>query len=106
MSDTRFFRGHRSRLVLFLLSAIVVFATMNLLYSAIETLRWLEVIESEHDQWQRPADVLRPRDLRPGNVVVDLGSEAGYFALKLSPIVGSKGQVLAVDVRKRSLGFL
>ena len=47
--------GTSQQLVLFLLSAIVVFATMNLLYSAIETLRWLEVVESEHDQWQRPS---------------------------------------------------
>jgi hypothetical protein len=72
MSDTRFFRGHRSRLVLSLLSAIVVFATMYVLYSAIETLRWLVVVESEHDQWQRTVDMVRPLDLRPGNVVVDL----------------------------------
>jgi ubiquinone/menaquinone biosynthesis C-methylase UbiE len=79
---------------------------MYVLYSAIETLRQLEVVESERDQWQRPADVLRALDLRPGNVVVDLGSGAGYFALKLSPIVGKEGQVLAVDIRKLSLSFL
>jgi ubiquinone/menaquinone biosynthesis C-methylase UbiE len=106
MSGTRFLREHRSRLVLFLLSAIVVFATMYVLYSAIETLQQLEMVESERDQWQRPADVLRALDLRPGSVVVDLGSGAGYFALKLSPIVGKGGQVLAVDIRKLSLSFL
>ena len=79
---------------------------MYVLYSAIDTLRQLEVIESERDQWQRPVEVLRALDLRPGNVVVDLGSGAGYFALKLSPIVGKEGQVLAVDIRKLSLSFL
>jgi len=76
------------------LSAVVIVAAM------------LEVIESERDQWQRPAEVLRALDLRLGNVVVDLGSGAGYFALKLSPIVGKQGQVLAVDIRKLSLSFL
>ena len=79
---------------------------MYVLYSAIDTLRQLEVIESERDQWQRPEEVLKALDLRPGNVVVDLGSGAGYFALKLSPIVGKEGQVLAVDIRKLSLSFL
>ena len=79
---------------------------MYVLYSAIDTLRQLDVVESERDQWQRPAEVLQALDLRPGNVVVDLGSGAGYFALKLSPIVGKEGQVLAVDVRKLSLSFL
>ena len=106
MSDARVLNGHHGRLVLFLLSALVVFATMYVLYSAIDTLRQLEVIESERDQWQRPAEVLQALDLRPGNVVVDLGSGAGYFALKLSPIVGKQGQVFGVDIRKLSLSFL
>ena len=99
-------RGHRSRLILFPLGVIVVLTTTYVLYSAIDTLRQLDLVESERDQWQRPADVLRGLELRPGNVVVDLGSGAGYFALKLSPIVGKKGQVLAVDIRKLSLSFL
>jgi len=106
MPHARVLRRHRSRLVLFLLSAIVVFTMMYVLYSAIGTLRQLDVVESERDQWQRPAEVLQALDLRPGNVVVDLGSGAGYFALKLSPIVGTEGQVLAVDIRKLSLSFL
>jgi ubiquinone/menaquinone biosynthesis C-methylase UbiE len=45
-------------------------------------------------------------ELREGDTVVDLGSGAGYFALKLSPIVGKRGQVLAVDLRRLSLLFL
>jgi ubiquinone/menaquinone biosynthesis C-methylase UbiE len=106
MSGTRFLQGHRGKLVLFLVSAIVIFTTMYVLYSAIATLQQLEVVESERDQWQRPADVLQALNLRPGNVVVDLGSGAGYFALKLSPIVGPEGQVLAVDIRRVSLSFL
>jgi len=97
---------HRTRLVLFLLSAVVIFATMYVLYSAIDTLRQLEVVESERDQWQRPAEVLQALDLQPGKVVVDLGSGAGYFALKLSPLVGEGGQVLAVDIRRLPLSFL
>jgi ubiquinone/menaquinone biosynthesis C-methylase UbiE len=76
------------------------------LYSGINTLQRLEVVESERDQWQRPADILRALDLREGNVVLDLGSGAGYFALKLSPVLGKRGQVLAVDLRKLSLFFL
>jgi len=76
------------------------------LYSGINTLHRLEVVESERDQWQRPADILRVLDLREGNIVLDLGSGAGYFALKLSPVLGNRGQVLAVDLRRLSLFFL
>jgi ubiquinone/menaquinone biosynthesis C-methylase UbiE len=106
MSNARVLHGHRVRLVLFLLCSLAVFVTTYVLYSAIDTLRQLKAIESQRDQWQRPSDVLQALDLRPGNVVVDLGSGAGYFALKLSSIVGPQGQVLAVDIRKLSLSFL
>jgi tRNA A58 N-methylase Trm61 len=32
-------------------------------------------------------DILQRLDLRPGKTVVDLGSGAGYFALKIAPRV-------------------
>jgi predicted methyltransferase len=96
----------RGRLLLFLLSAIAVLGAMYVLYSGVNTLRILDVVEAERDQWQRPSAVLRALDLHEGNVVADLGSGAGYFTLKLSPVVGSRGEVLAVDLRKLSLTFL
>jgi predicted methyltransferase len=94
------------RLALFLVCAILIFLAFGTFYSFTNTLRQLDIVEAERDQWQRPLDVLRALDLREGNTVVDLGSGAGYFALKLSPTVGPQGQVLAVDLRKLSLFFL
>ncbi len=94
------------RLALFLICAILILLALNVVYSFATTLHQLDVIESERDRWQRPADVLRALDLRPGNTVADLGSGAGYFALKLAPAVGERGQVLALDLRKLSLFFL
>ena len=94
------------RLALFLICAILIFLAFNTLYSFTNTLNRLDVVESERDQWQRPSDVLRALNLREGNSVIDLGSGAGYFTLKLSPSVGKRGQVLAVDLRRLSLFFL
>ncbi len=37
---------------------------------------------------------------------MDLGSGAGYFALKIAPRVAPNGRVLAVDLRRQSLAFL
>ena len=79
---------------------------MYVLYSAAGTLQELNRVESERDTWQRPAGILRALDVHEGNVVADLGSGAGYFTLKLSPMVGGSGKVLAVDIRKLSLTFL
>jgi len=88
------------------LSAAGVFGIAYVLYSALDTLHTLDVVEAERDHWQRPAEILEALDLRQGNVVVDLGCGAGYFTLKLSPIVGDRGEVLAVDIRRISLCFL
>ena len=106
MSNDKSHRRPHFRLALFLACAILIFLAFNTLHSFTNTLHRLDGIESERDQWQRPVDVLRALDLREGDTVVDLGSGAGYFALKLSHAVGNRGQVLAVDLRRLSLFFL
>ena len=106
MSNEKSNRKPFLRLALFLASAIVILFGLNTLYSFTNTLHRLDAIEAERDRWQRPLDVIHALDLHEGNTVVDLGSGAGYFALKLSPEVGKRGQVLAVDLRKLSLFFL
>ena len=98
--------AHRRRLLLFLLASLAIFAFMYVLYSAISTLQQLDVIEAERDRWQRPSDVLAALNLREGSTVADVGSGAGYFALKLSMLVGEQGKVQAIDLRRLSLSFL
>jgi ubiquinone/menaquinone biosynthesis C-methylase UbiE len=73
---------------------------------AVRTLRTLTIVERERDTWQRPADILEPLHLGPGSTVVDVGSGAGYFSLKMAPRVAPDGQVLALDLRRESLAFL
>ena len=58
---------------------------------AVATLTILTSVERERDGWQRPQEILQQLDAHPGNVVVDLGSGAGYFTLKLAPMVGPDG---------------
>jgi predicted methyltransferase len=94
------------KVLLFLFGAILFFVSLNTAYDFLSTLDRLKLVEAERDQWQRPSDVLQALDLRRGNVVVDLGSGAGYFTLKLAPIVSTPGKVIAVDVRRLSLLFL
>jgi SAM-dependent methyltransferase len=45
-------------------------------------------------------------DLHGGEIVVDLGSGSGYFSIRLAPIVGPTGRVIAVDVLRQPLAFL
>jgi predicted methyltransferase len=81
-------------------------ALLNLAYKGINTIYVLNAVEAERDQWQKPSEVISRLNLKTGDVVADVGSGAGYFSLKLSPVVGRSGTVLAVDVRKLSLVFL
>ena len=90
-------------------AVVVVFVLVPAVYVAdqfLRTLRALSVIERERDTWQRPDEILRYLQLADGMTVVDLGSGAGYFALKIAPRVGPNGRVLAVDLRRQSLAFL
>lgn len=97
---------YRVRIALFPFGAILLALLLNTAYGFLNTLDRLKIVEAERDQWQRPSDVVRALDLRRGNTVVDLGSGAGCFTLKLAATVGSPGKVLAVDLRKFSLAFL
>jgi ubiquinone/menaquinone biosynthesis C-methylase UbiE len=94
----------RPALVLSAVFLVVGFAGIT--YQGIRTLQKLTVAEDERDTWQRADDVIRPLNLKDGSVVVDFGSGAGYFSLKLSQAVGSTGEVIAVDLRRLSLLFL
>jgi ubiquinone/menaquinone biosynthesis C-methylase UbiE len=94
------------RPVLVLLAVFMAVGLAGVGFQGIRTLQRLRTVEAERDQWQRPADIIRALNLKAGNVVVDFGAGAGYFALKLSDVVGSSGQVLAVDLRQLSLLFL
>lgn len=98
--------SYRVKLLVLFLGALAVLLVLNVGYSAIETFSRLNSVEADRDQWQRPRDVIQALELRPGNVVVDLGCGSGYFSLKLSTPVGPGGQVIAEDIRRLPLIFL
>jgi predicted methyltransferase len=101
---TRIFQALRPLLVLLAIFLGLGFAIIG--FKTVRALQQLTVIEAERDQWQRSSEIITPLNLKPDNTVVDIGSGSGYFALKLSPIVGNGGSVYAVDIRQVSLRFL
>jgi SAM-dependent methyltransferase len=99
-------RRYRRRIAAFLFAATGAAGLLGAATWTVGAIRRVDVVESERDQWQRPADVMRALDLGDGTVVADIGSGVGYFALKLAGRVGRQGRVLAVDVRRFPLLFL
>jgi predicted methyltransferase len=98
--------SYRVKLLVFFLGALAVLFVLNAGYSALQTISRLNVVEAERDRWQRSPDIIEALDLKPGNVVVDLGCGSGYFTLKLSSPVGRSGRVVAEDIRRLPLMFL
>jgi len=60
----------------------------------------------DRDAWQKPGEVIRALDVKPGQVICDIGAGPGYFALPLARTVGEGGAVFAVDVEPRMLSVL
>jgi ubiquinone/menaquinone biosynthesis C-methylase UbiE len=51
------------------------------------------------DERQRPRDIIAAMDLKPGNVVADIGTGVGFMLPYLSQAVGDTGQVLGEDIQ-------
>ena len=64
-------------------------------------IEWLDRPEREEEE--HPAKVLDSLNLRPGDVVADLGAGSGYFTFRIAPKVGKTGKVLAIEIQEAML---
>jgi ubiquinone/menaquinone biosynthesis C-methylase UbiE len=66
-----------------------------------EGIGWLE--RKEREQEESPAKLLELLKLKEGMVVADIGAGSGYHTFRMSPKVGAKGKILAVDIQPEML---
>ena len=64
---------------------------------------WLERPEREHEE--KPSLVVEMMELKPTDVVADIGAGTGYFTFLMAPKV-PQGKVLAVDIQQEMLDLL
>jgi len=50
------------------------------------------------DDWQKPEEVLQHLNLRPGDVIADIGAGDGYFTRRFAEAVDPGGQALGLEV--------
>ncbi len=62
--------------------------------------------EEKRDAAGEFATVARLLDLKPGMTVGDIGAGSGYYTVRLSPLVGASGTVIAQDVQRNYLAQL
>jgi arsenite methyltransferase len=54
--------------------------------------------DPQRDAYQKPHEVLAALNLKPGEVIADIGAGSGYFTFRLAHHVSAKGKIYAVDV--------
>jgi len=68
--------------------------------------KWSQSFDDpERDKWQMPDRVVATLQLKPGDVVADLGAGTGYLAVRLARTV-SAGTVFAVDIEPNMVKHL
>lgn len=64
-----------------------------------DTKSYIAMLEDpKRDAYQKPHEVMQALGLKPGEVIADIGSGSGYFALRFAAHVGDKGRVYGVDI--------
>lgn len=68
-----------------------------------QAVRWLERPEREREEL--PKEVIKNMELKPADVVADIGAGSGYFSFRMAKEV-PEGKVLSVDIQKEMLSFI
>jgi len=62
--------------------------------------------EKERDDAGEPGQLVRLLGIKSGMTVADIGAGSGYYVVRLSPIVGSNGRIIAEDIVPKYLRSL
>jgi SAM-dependent methyltransferase len=54
--------------------------------------------EKERDDADEPSQLVRLLGIKSGMTVADIGAGSGYYVIRLSPIVGPNGRIIAEDI--------
>ena len=65
---------------------------------------WLERPDREAEE--RTDLLVEAMQLKPGEVVADIGAGSGYFCWRMAKVVGPEGRILGVDIQQEMLDLL
>jgi len=60
----------------------------------------------ERAEFQKPEEVMKALELKPGLRVADIGAGSGYFTIPVAKAVGPTGTVLAEDISQEMIDYL
>lgn len=69
--------------------------------------KWINIFEGDkRDEYQKPEVVLKFMNLKPGNVVADIGAGTGYFTRRFAVAVGPDGKALGLDIEESMVNHM
>lgn len=68
-----------------------------------QAIRWLE--RGNREEEEAPSKAIAALNLKPADVIADIGAGSGYYTFRLAPLV-PKGKVVAVDIQPEMIAFL
>jgi ubiquinone/menaquinone biosynthesis C-methylase UbiE len=68
---------------------------------------WARVFEAPaRAEWQKPDEVVRALNLKPGQTVVDIGAGTGYFTRRFARAVGPGGRAIGLDIEPGMVDYM
>ncbi len=68
---------------------------------------WVKAIEfPDRDEWQKPDEVVMSLNLKPGDVIADIGAGDGYFTKRFAKAVSPGGQALGLEITSSKVEYM
>ena len=81
------------------LIAIAIFSITLLSTASADTDKGINgYVQSGRDAWQKPVEVVKYLNLKPGDVIADIGAGDGYFTRRFAETVRPGGMALGLEI--------
>jgi len=72
-----------------------------------EIQKWVDIFEDPaRAEWQKPEEVVKKLELKPGGTVADIGAGTGYFTRLFAIAVGHKGKAIGLDIEPAMVEYM
>lgn len=69
--------------------------------------KWVSIFEDpKRAEWQKPDEVVKKLDLKPGDTVADIGAGTGYFTRLFAAAVGPEGKAIGLDIEQSMVDYM
>jgi ubiquinone/menaquinone biosynthesis C-methylase UbiE len=69
--------------------------------------RWVTVFEDpKREEWQKPDEVVKALNIKPGDVIADIGAGTGYFTRRFAVAAGPAGKALGLDIEPSMVKYM